>query len=262
MSRSGYYSWLERGKSKRVVENEALVKEIKSIHKESRYLYGSPRVHAVLKKRGYSYNRKRVERLMRENRIISRVTRKFKKKRKNYLFYNQSPNLLLDRDLPSRKNQVWVGDITYIRTNANWTYLAVVMDLYSRKVLGWSYGASRKAHIAKEALSMAVNNSPPTKYTIFHSDQGIEYTSTVFQEHVRTLGLTPSMSRKGHCWDNAFMESFFHTLKTEMVYFQKFSNISEATAYIMDYITFYNHYRIHSSLNYDTPEAYHVKKTA
>ena len=259
VSRSGYYSWLSRPKSKRKVENESLVQEIKSIHKESRYLYGSPRVHAVLRKRGYHYNLKRIERLMRENDIVSRVTRKFKRKQRNYLFYNQAPNLLLERDAPTQKNEVWVGDVTFIRVNENWTYLAVVMDLYSRKVLGWAYGASKKSHLAKEALSMAVSNSPPSKETIFHSDQGIEYTSTLFQKQVREYGLTPSMSRKGHCWDNAFMESFFHTLKTEMVYFQKFSNIVQATSYIMDYITFYNHYRIHSSLNYDTPQEYHLR---
>lgn len=259
VSRSGYYSWLRRPRSKRAIENEALVEHIKAIHTENRELYGSPRVHASLKERGQHYNIKRVARLMRENGIASKVTRRFKPRKQNYLTYTHVPNLLLERGIPTQKNQIWVGDVTYIRVNGSWTYLAVVMDLCTRKILGWAYGSHRKFDLVKEALSMAVSTSPPSKDTIFHSDQGIEYTVSTYQQLVKSYGITPSMSRKGHCWDNAWTESFFHTLKTEMIYFQKFSNLPEATAYIMDYVTFFNHKRIHSSLNYSTPNQYHLE---
>lgn len=259
VSRSGYYSWLSRSKSKRTIENEALTELIRAIHKEHRELYGSPRIHAVLKERGYQYNIKRVERLMRVHGIVSKVTKRFKPRKQNYLFYTQVPNVLLKRGMPTKKNETWVGDVTYIRANGKWSYLAVVMDLYTRKILGWAYGPSRKFDLVKEALSMAVRISSPGKDTIFHSDQGIEYTVSTYQQLVKSYGITPSMSRKGHCWDNAWTESFFHTLKTEMVYFQKFASIVEATAFIMDYITFYNHKRIHSSLNYTTPVEYHLR---
>ena len=194
---------------------------------------------------------------MRKHKIVSKVTRRFKPRKINYAHYLGTPNLLLDREAPGKRDEVWVSDVTYIRVNGAWTYLAIIMDLYTRKVLGWAYSSSRKIQLVKEALAMAVSVSPPSKRTILHSDQGIEYTSTAYREKVLSYGITPSMSRKGHCWDNAFMESFFHTLKTEMIYFHKFSNITEATAYIMDYITFYNHKRIHSSLNYSTPQDYH-----
>lgn len=257
VSRSGYYSWLRRPRCARAIENESLLEEIRAIFKAHRGLYGSPRIHAVLRARGYAYNRKRIERLMRKAKIVSRVTKKFKAKRRDYAHHYGTANLLLEQGVPRKKNRVWVGDVTYIRVNGSWTYLAVVMDLCTRKIIGWAYSRSRDVQNIKDALEMAVNCSPPKSRTIFHSDQGTEYATSNYRNTLLSYGITQSMSRKGHCWDNAWMESFFHSLKTEMIYLQKFSNFVEATAYIMDYITFYNHKRIHSSLNYSTPQEYH-----
>lgn len=256
ISRSGYYAWLNRARSALSVENERLLCQIKSIHTESRDTYGSPRVHAELRKQGYLVNRKRVARLMRDNDIVSKMRRKFKPRNRYYEHYRGTGNLLLKQGATTKQNQVWVGDMTFIRVNGVWSYLAVVMDQHTRRVLGWSFARRRSTTLAEEAIEMAVRVSKPAPETIFHSDQGIEYASNSFRETLNQYGITPSMSRKGCCWDNAHMESFFHTLKTEMVYFRKFNRIEEATAYIMDYINFYNSQRIHSSLGYQTPDEY------
>ena len=254
LSRSGYYAWRNRSKSQRAKENEKLLCQIEAIHDASRRTYGSPRVHAALCKRGYCYNRKRVARLMRENRIIAKMTEKFRPKNRSFTHYRGTSNLLLNRKATTGKNQVWVGDITYIRVNKRWSYFAAVMDLHTRRIIGWSFSAKRTVELVKEAVLMAVCTSKPTTKTIFHSDQGIEYAANDYRKMLLELQLIPSMSRKGCCWDNAYMESFFHTLKTEMVYFQQFTNLAQAMAYIMDYITFYNTKRLHSGLDYNTPK--------
>lgn len=189
---------------------------------------------------------------------MGKIRKRFKPRQKNSAFYYGAPNLLLGRKKPVRKNEIWVGDVTYIRVNGQWTYLAVVMDLYTRKVLGWAYAPSKIGLTVTEALAMAVELSPPIRdKTIFHSDKGMEFAAEVFRNELFKNGITPSMSRPRHCWDNATMESFFHSLKTEMVYLQNFKDFTEATAYIMDYISFYNHKRLHSSLNYCTPQEYY-----
>lgn len=257
VSRCGYYAWLNRPVSERQKENKELLGEIKSIFDASRNTYGSPRIHATLKRRGYEYNKKRIARLMRENAIVAKMAEKFKPRNRTYEHYRGTPNLLRKQAFPTARNQVWVGDMTYLRVNGCWTYLAVVMDLHTRKILGWSYARRRSVTLAEEALLMAIKTSKRIEKTIFHSDQGIEYASNGYRKTMMGHGIVPSMSRKGCCWDNAFMESFFHTLKTEMVYFHKFSSLEQAAAYIMDYITFYNEKRIHSGLNYTTPNDYY-----
>lgn len=195
---------------------------------------------------------------MRVHNIASKVKRRFKYRvRGTYQRYLAAKNLLINRSTPTTRNQVWTGDITYIRVNGRWAFLAVVMDLGTRKIIGWSFAQALTPAVACEALEMAMRSSKPSKTTIFHSDQGIEYASSEFRKALGRNRLIQSMSRKGHCWDNAHMESFFHSLKTEMVYFNTFSNFIQATAYIMDYITFYNHKRLHSSLSYSTPESYY-----
>jgi transposase InsO family protein len=147
-----------------------------------------------------------------------------------------------------------VGDITFIRVGGQWSYLSTVMDRHTRQIIGWSFAEARSAGLVGEALRMATYTHTPTSETIFHSDQGCEYASKEYRHVLESFGLQVSMSRKGHCWDNAYMESFYHTLKIEMVYFQKFRSLPEATAYIMDYIRFYNSERLHSGLNYLTPD--------
>jgi len=255
VSRSGYYAWLNRVECGREVENRGLVGEIRLIHRQSRGTYGSPRVHARLRQQGYRVNHKHVARLMRVHGIVSKMRLKFKARKSESQRY-KTPNLLLDRSAPTHKNQVWVGDVTYVRIKGRWTYLAVVMDLYTRKIIGWSYSKYRLVSMTTDALLMAVQMERPRGKVIFHSDQGTEYTSNGYRAALAEHGITQSMSRKGCCWDNAFMESFFHTLKTEMLYFQKLHNFIQTTAYILDYIRFYNHERIHSSLDYKTPNEY------
>ena len=256
MTRGGYYAWAKRETSQRVLDNEALLSEIKVIHEQSRQTYGYPRVHAALKQQGISCGRHRVARIMRLNGIIGKKARRFKQHSHRHQRMWDSQNLLLNREPVTDKNQVWVGDITFIKVNKEWNYLSVVMDLYSRKIIGWTFHKQRSAELVTESLLMAALDNPPTKNTIFHSDQGSEYASRLYMQTLEDKNIRISMSRKGHCWDNAHMESFFHSLKTEMIYFNHFKTLEEATAYIIDYIYFYNHERLHSGIGYKTPVEY------
>lgn len=259
VSRSGYYAWLKRPqKSALSIENEHVISKIREVYEESRRTYGSPRIHRKLREQGYRYNRKRIERLMRENQIVSIVKTKFKSAGKSALRYGV-PNLLLERyrKAPSRPNTVWVGDVTYIRCGGKWIYLSAVMDLASREILGWSISAKRDEQLVIESLLMALRSLKSHKETlIFHTDQGVEYASNQFREILRENYLRQSMSRRGHCWDNAHMESFFHTIKMELIYQNKFHTQVQAAAFIWDYMHFYNKERMHSSLDYITPERY------
>lgn len=230
--------------------------EIKRIHVESRETYGYPRVHAALKQQGFICGKHRVARLMQENGIMGKKAKRFKMHKHRHHLAQNSKNLLLNRAPVTSKNEVWVGDITFIKVNKEWSYLSVVMDLHTRKILGWTFEKKRSADMVSESLIMAANDNRYTSSTIFHSDQGSEYASRKYIKELKDRNIQISMSRKGHCWDNAYMESFFHSLKTEMIYFNHFKTLEEATAYIIDYIYFYNHERLHSSLNYQTPVDY------
>ena len=252
----GYYAWLKREKSQRTLENEALLKEIQTIHTNSRECYGYPRIHAVLKQRGIVCGKHRVARIMRENGIVGKLARRFKSHPNRNNLMHDCKNLLLNRKAVTNKNRVWVGDITFVRVKKDWSYLSVVMDLHTRKVIGWTFDKNRSSAMVAESLMMAANDNAVTPQTIFHSDQGSEYTSNHYLEVLKNRNIKPSVSRKGHCWDNAHMESFFHSLKTEMIYFNHFKTLEEATAYIIDYINFYNNERLHSSLGYTTPAEY------
>ena len=256
VSRSGYYTWCNRAESKREIENLELLERIRTIHEDSRETYGSPRVHAMLQKEGTHCNIKRVARLMRINGIQAKMKAKFKKQSNVYSLGKFSKNLLLKQKSPEVKNQIWVGDVTYIRVGKNWSYLAVVMDLYTRRIIGWSFSKSRTKQIVNDAIRMAIESQKPKTKLIFHSDQGIEYFATDFRAILKENKIIQSMSHRGCCWDNAYMESFFHSLKTEMVYFQNFKHLEQAVAYIIDYITFYNDKRIHSGLDYLTPKEF------
>jgi len=249
----GYYAWLKRKKSCRAVANEKLLVEIQRIHNESRCTYGYPRVHQALRQQGVVCGKHRVARLMRENGIVGKKAIRFKYHKHRHHLMKNPKNLLLNRDPVVKKNEVWVGDITFVRVNKNWNYLSAVMDLYTREIVGWSLGKTRGAALVSESLIMAANANDGTQQTIFHSDQGSDYASREFVKVLKDRKMQISMSRKGHCWDNAHMESFFHTLKTEMIYFNHFKTIEEATAYIIDYIHFYNTERLHSGLGYQSP---------
>jgi transposase InsO family protein len=190
---------------------------------------------------------------MRQNGIVGLKAKRFKEHYFRHLRSKNSHNLLLNRKAATSINQVWVGDITFIRVNKEASYLSVVMDKFSRKIIGWTFEKKRSADLVTESLIMAANNNAHTRKTIFHSDQGAEYTSKMHTNELKNRNIKMSMSRKGHCWDNAHMESFFHSLKTEMVYFNEFKTLEEAMAYIIEYIYFYNNERIHSGINYLTP---------
>lgn len=171
-------------------------------------------------------------------------------------FYEGTGNQLLGRAPVSSVNEVWVGDFTYIRTSQSWIYLATVMDLYSRRIVGWSVSKKRTSSLTKDSVQMALEQRSPKPGTLFHSDQGIEYAAHSFRALLDSHGIQRSMSRQGNCYDNAYAESFFHSLKTEMVYFNSFKSVAEAVAHIMDYISFYNTKRRHSSLDYQSPVDY------
>jgi len=257
VSRSGYYSWLKRTPSKRELENNKLKIKIAEIYWKSRGTYGSPRIHEKLKKEGYHYNIKRIERLLKELGLKAIQKRKFKVTTDSNHNYPIKENLLkreFDVDTP---NKAWVSDITYIFTKEGWLYLTVIIDLYSRKVVGWSINKRMTKQLVIDALIMAVKKRKPSKGLIFHSDRGSQYASHDFQNSLLRYGMKSSMSRKGDCWDNAVAESFFSSLKTELIYHNRYQYRSQTRQDIFEYIeVFYNKDRLHSYLDYKSPEEY------
>jgi len=257
VSRSGYYDWLNREPSQRQLENEKLKIKITEIYWQHKGRYGSPRIYRQLKKEGYNYNIKRIEKLMNIRGLKAIQKRKFKKTT------DSNHNLPLKKNLLNRKfnvtqpNKVWVSDITYISTKEGWLYLAVVIDLYSRKVVGWSINKRMTKHLVIDALNMGIKNRKPDKGLIFHSDRGTQYASHDFQKELWKNTMRSSMSRKGDCWDNAVAESFFSTIKTELIYHNKYKNRKQARQDIFQYIAvYYNRIRMHSTLNYKSPKDY------
>ena len=260
ISKSGYYNWLDRGPSRRWSENEALRVAIHDIFKDSFGSYGAPRIREELLKRGYRASRPRVARIMRANGLLAKRKRKFRATTDSRHDYPIAPNIL-DRDFTvHRKNQVWVSDMTYIRTGEGWMYLTVIMDLFHRKVVGWSMGKTLvTAETIIPAWKMAVRSNNITDRLVFHSDRGSQYASYEFTDILKGHNgpVVQSMSRKGNCWDNAVAESFFKSLKVEWVYHQDFKLRSEAELSIFQWIeTWYNRRRIHSTLHYKTIEEF------
>jgi putative transposase len=254
VSRSGYYAWSSRGASPRLLQNTELIAAIGRIHRETDRAYGSPRMHLALVERGYRCGRHRVARLMRTHGVVAQRTRRYRTNRARDELYARFENRLLERGPVCSPDEVWVGDYTYLRMPQGWLYLAVVLDLYARHVIGWSVSRQRTANLTREALRMAIDHRHPKAGVLFHSDQGIEYAAHSFQSLLTAHKLEPSMSRRGNCYDNAHMESFFASLKLEMG--QDFRSASDAVDQIRDYISFYNTTRLHSSLNYRSPIAY------
>jgi len=216
VSRAGYYAWLGRDDSKHELEDRRLTVLIREEHEKSRGTYGAPRIHAALKKRDETCGLHRVERLMREAGIRSKMRRKHVRTTDSKHSYPVAPNILDQVFTVSAPNQVWVSDITYIPTDEGWLYLASTMDLYSRKVIGYSMSASMPASLVERALEIAIGLRSPLPGLIHHSDRGVQYAAHAFQGLLEQHGFVCSMSRKGNCYDNAVQESFFHTLKTEL----------------------------------------------
>lgn len=258
VSRAGYYSWVKRPESSREQQNAALDKKIGKVFARSRETYGSPRVFQALKKDGVSCSENRIARRMQKNALISVRRRKFRPQTTDSNHDQPIAKNHLEQDFTATTpNQRWVGDITYIRTNEGWLYLAIVIDLFSRKVIGWSTSCSPRAELACRAIEMAILRRGKPLELVYHSDRGIQYASAEFRKVLTRFNILPSMSRKGNCYDNAVAESFFDTLKVELVHRYKFNTRETARILLIDFIEeFYNQYRIHSTLGFESPVEY------
>ena len=251
VSSKGYYVWKKRPAK---VEDPELVSEIRIIHAQSRKTYGSPRVTEELHAQGKYINHKRIERVMKEEGIRAKGAKKFKATTNSEHTLPVAPNLLKRDFTASAPNQKWVTDITYIWTEEGWMYLCVVLDLYSRAVVGWSLNKRITANLVCQALTRAVIRRSPAKGLIVHSDRGIQYASNDFRALLKNHGFIQSMSRLGDCWDNAVAESFFHSFKIEAIYGNVFESRRRIETEVFDYIeNFYNINRRHSSINYNSP---------
>lgn len=261
VSHSGYYRWLTTPTSKREKENNSLLFKIEQIHAASRKTYGSPRVHEQLKAMGHSCSRGRVERLMKKNGIRPKIKRSFRKTTNSKHHERISPNLIERNFTAAKPNEVWVSDVTYLWTHEGWLYLAITLDLYSRRVVGWSMSDRLTSELALNCLNIALSTRKVSAGLIHHSDRGKEYASYRFRERLAEKGIQQSMSREADCWDNAVAESFFHSLKNEST--ETFRNRTEARQNIFDWIeVFYNRQRLHSTIGYQAPAVYEQNNAA
>jgi putative transposase len=254
VSSAGFYAWCRRGLSLRARKDAALKVDIRALHAASGKRYGSPRIHADLKADDHRVGRKRVARLMQEEGIEGQRKRRFRITTDSRHAHPVAPNELNRNFTASAPNKVWVTDITYIWTREGWMYLAAILDLYSRRVVGWSMDSCMDRSLALDALGMALRTRCPEVGLLHHSDRGVQYASTDYQDRLRKHGMVCSMSRKGDCWDNAVAESFFSTLKAELVHRTDYVSRSQARASVFEYIeVFYNGRRRHSALGYVSP---------
>ncbi len=257
VSRSGYYRFINAEPSRRAQDNDRLLTKITVIHEASRHTYGSPRIHAELGCRGETCSRPRVARLMKHAGIQAKMTARYKITTRANPKAPVAPNWLRQDFTAQAPNQRWVTDITYVATAQGWLYVAAVLDLFSRRIVGLSMGATMTTALVLNALNQAVIHRRPAPGLTYHSDKGSQYTSQVFQKQLAEHGLLASMSGTGNCYDNAAMESFFHTLKTEHIYFEHYATREHARQSIFDYVeVFYNHKRRHSTLGYDSPRTF------
>ena len=262
VSRSGFYAWQRRRPSPRQRRQEELIGKIKTAYAQSRGLYGSPRVYRALLIDGQVVSRNTVAKLMRQERIRARTRRRFVPRTTDSRHQKPVANNLLARDFAAEApNRKWVADITYVPTNQGWLYLAAVLDCFSRKIVGWAMADHLQTDLASDALMMALERRRPAKGLLHHSDRGVQYASEDYQQLLSRHGMQVSMSGKGDCWDNAMMESFWSTLKTELVHHEHYATREEARQSIFEYIeVFYNRQRLHSSLGYVSPEAFEASQ--
>ncbi len=258
VSRSGYYEWLGRDASQRKLDELRLVRKIEDVHRGSRSTYGSPRVTRMLKALGETASEGRVARIMQRYGIRAKQARKYRPQTTNSKHSLPVAPDRLQRDFtPPAENRAWVADITYIPTREGWLYLACVMDLFSRKIVGHSMHERMPQELTMEALARAFANRRPAAGLISHSDRGSQYASEAYRRLVAKHAAIQSMSRKGNCWDNAPMESFFHSLKGEHVSWHDYQTRAEAKQSIFEWIeVFYNRQRLHSAIGYMAPETY------
>ena len=255
VSPAGYYAWRSRSESRRSAANRDLVDDIKRVHRDTKGRYGSPRIHIELKAQGRGVSRGRIERLMRHHGIRAIMTRPRRVRTTDSRHgLPIAPNLLDRNFTAAAPNRIWLADITYIETDQGWLYLAAVMDLYSRRIVGWAMEDHLRAELPLAALTMAISTQRPGAGLIHHSDRGVQYAAADYRKVMQSAGLQASMSRKADCYDNAPMESFFHTLKTELVHHRQYATRQEAARDIFAYIEgFYNRTRRHSAIGYISP---------
>ena len=258
VSRSGYYDWRDRPLSSRQVRSEQLAAKIRAVHEQNRCVYGSPRLCRALQSQGEAVCENTVAKVMRRCGIRAKGRKRFVPRTTDSTHDRPVAANLLDRQfqavLPDRK---WAADLTYIRTGEGWLYFAAVMDLCTRRIVGWSMADHMKADLVQDALEMALARRRPGPGLLHHSDRGVQYACEDYQHRLAQQGLLCSMSRRGNCWDNAMMESFFATLKSELVNHQQYQTHEQARASIFEYVeVFYNRKRLHSALGYQSPESF------
>lgn len=262
VGRSGYYKYLKRVHVNRIDPDFEIVARVRQLHSKTRGSYGSRRMSGQLRDDGYDVGRYRARSLMKKAGVSVKCRKKFKRTTDSNHKLPVAPNLLDRQFEVERPNMIWCADITYLWTLQGWLYLAVVIDLYSRKIVGWAMSNRLKAPLVKEALTMAYWCRKPDKGLIHHSDRGSQYASSEHQKLLKQYGMTCSMSRKGDCWDNAVVESFFHSLKTEWITDIIYQTRDKARGDVIEYIEmFYNSHRLHSSLGYKNPNSFERKFT-
>jgi len=260
VSAAGYYAWRVRPESARSVSDRTTRSAIRVIHRDSRETYGSPRIWDALVKQGHRIGEHRVARLMRQDGIRAKTVTKWRTTTQSNHQWPVAANTLNRQFTVAAPNRVWAGDITYVWTLEGWLYLAVLLDLYSRRVVGWAMSQRITVELTEQALTMALAKRAPTAGLLHHSDRGSQYAATSYQRVLDAYGLLPSMSRKGNCWDNACVESFFGTLKRELVDQRRYVTREEARQDIFEYIeVFYNRQRRHSTLGYHSPAEYEAQ---
>ena len=252
VTRGGYYAWEKRPLSQRGAEDARLLELICDAHQASRETYGSPRIHAALKRSGETVGKRRIERLMRENGIQACSERLYRRmtglSRQFVMVKNEIRELGI-----TGVDQLWVGDVTYLKVSGQWRYLATVMDRHSRRLLGWALGKERTTALTRRALQQALRVRRPETLSMFHSDRGVEYVSTTYREALKKAGMTQSVNRPRRMNDNAHMESWNKTMKTDLYHRKEFGSDRELRESIRSYVDFYNRERLHSSLGYMSP---------